>query len=138
MCVWDFNSQTVEPTTHLEKRVPGDNLKEPLEALAPRINDVVREAIGEDLARKRWDVDLKGVSGTALHLARECTYHMGNRRRTRVDSRSSVSRNASKSEYRRRTTEWRSLKAGILVWEGEVARFPDETTMRARATQETG
>jgi hypothetical protein len=30
-------------------------------------------------------------------------------------SRSNMSRKYSKSEYRRRTTEWRSLKAGMLV-----------------------
>lgn len=38
---------------------------------------------------------------------------------TLVDSCSSISRNASKSEYRRRTSEWRSLNAGILVYEEE-------------------
>lgn len=35
---------------------------------------------------------------------------------TLVDSRSRISRKASKSEYRRRTSEWRSLKAGMLVY----------------------
>ena len=34
---------------------------------------------------------------------------------TRVDSCSRMSRKASKSEYRRRTMEWRSLNAGMLV-----------------------
>ena len=37
---------------------------------------------------------------------------------TRVDSCSRMSRKASKSEYRRRTTEWRSLKAGMFVYHG--------------------
>ena len=34
---------------------------------------------------------------------------------TRLLSRSRMSRKASKSEYRRRTVEWRSLKVGITV-----------------------
>ena len=36
---------------------------------------------------------------------------------TRVDSRSNISLKASKSEYRLRTTECRSLKAGIFVYQ---------------------
>lgn len=41
---------------------------------------------------------------------------------TRVLSRSRTSRNASKSEYRLRTTECRSLNAGMLVWGVSVVR----------------
>jgi hypothetical protein len=44
---------------------------------------------------------------------------------TLVDSRSRISRKASKSLYRRRTTECRSLKAGMLVYmEGYIVSTP--------------
>lgn len=42
---------------------------------------------------------------------------------TLVDSLSRISLNASKSEYLRLTTEWRSLKAGMLVCNTWSARY---------------
>ena len=48
--------------THLEKRVPSDDSKEPLEALAPALDDLVREPVREDLAGQRRDVDARALA----------------------------------------------------------------------------
>ena len=43
--------------THLEERVPSDDGEEALEALAAALDDLVREAVREDLSGQRRDVD---------------------------------------------------------------------------------
>ena len=48
--------------THLEKRVPSDDSKEPLEALAPALDDLVREPVREDLAGERGDVHARRLA----------------------------------------------------------------------------
>jgi hypothetical protein len=49
---------TQNAATCLEKRMADDKLEEALEALAARFDRLGREAVGEDLARQRRDVDL--------------------------------------------------------------------------------
>lgn len=41
---------------NLQKRVTSDNREEPLEALTARLDDLIREAVREDLAREWGDV----------------------------------------------------------------------------------
>ena len=48
--------------THLEQRVPCDDGKEPLEALTAGLDDLVREAVCEDLSRERWDVHARRLA----------------------------------------------------------------------------
>jgi hypothetical protein len=47
---------------YLEKRVAGDDGEEALEALAAALDDLVREAVGEDFARQRRDVHARALA----------------------------------------------------------------------------
>lgn len=49
-----------EARAHLEERVARDDLEEALEAFPTLVDQVIGETIGEDLARQRRDVDLRG------------------------------------------------------------------------------
>lgn len=48
--------------THLEQWVASDHAQEPLETFSSSLDDFVREAVGEHLARKRRDVDASGFT----------------------------------------------------------------------------
>ena len=48
--------------THLKERVPSDDGEEALEALAAALDDLVREAVREDLAGQRGDVHARALA----------------------------------------------------------------------------
>lgn len=48
--------------THLEQWMASDHAQEPLETLSPGLDDFVREAVGEHLARKRGNVHAGGFT----------------------------------------------------------------------------
>lgn len=48
--------------TYLKQRMTGDYAQEPLETLSPGLDDFVREAVGEYLARKRRNVHAGGFT----------------------------------------------------------------------------
>lgn len=49
--------------TCLQQRMSGNDLEEPLEALSPLIDDVLGEAVGENLAGEGRNVDLRKTEG---------------------------------------------------------------------------
>lgn len=110
----------------------GDDLEEPLEAFAALLDDLVGEAAASQGActssvtlsrmmrrspghpdrRPAGESSLEACAATDLPLK---TLPGNGGMLTRCDSRSRISRNASKSEYRRRTDEYRTRNAGMLV-----------------------
>lgn len=48
--------------THLQERMPRDDGQKAFQALPPRLDNLLREAVGEDLARKRRDVHARGLA----------------------------------------------------------------------------
>jgi hypothetical protein len=82
-----------------------DNLHKPLQSISTLFNHFIREPIREDL-----------LSAEYSYSARErATFPGRGGIFTLVLSLSRISLKASKSEYRRLTTEWRNLNAGIFV-----------------------
>ncbi len=52
----------VDLSANLEEWVSSDNTQESLQALTPCLNDLIREAVGEDLSGKRGDIDTGGFT----------------------------------------------------------------------------
>jgi len=52
-----LNSAAGRLETHLKERMPRNDAKKALKALAPGLDDLVGEAVGEDLAGERGYVD---------------------------------------------------------------------------------
>lgn len=90
--------------------MPGNDLEEPLERFLPLGDEFVAEPVREHLF-ERSEVSFciwEGEKGGLTFPGREGMV-------TRVLSFSRMSRNASKSEYRRRTEDCSSLNAGMFV-----------------------
>jgi hypothetical protein len=51
-------------STYLQQRMPSNDTQKPLQAFPPSFDDLVREPVGEYLAREgsRWDVDASGFA----------------------------------------------------------------------------
>ena len=49
-------------TPRLQQRMPNHNLQEALQAFPPVLNHVVRESVGKDLARQRWNGDARRLA----------------------------------------------------------------------------
>lgn len=90
----------------------GDDLEEALKRFLPLRNDFVAEPVGEYLDTSRA-CEMGGDEEKGEGML---TFPGSWGIVTLVLSFSRMSRNASKSEYRRRTTDCWSLKAGMLVY----------------------
>ena len=82
-----------------------NNLHKPLQSISTLFNHFIREPIREDLSS----------AGYLCLAGNGATFPGRGGILTLVLSLSSISLKASKSEYRRLTTEWRNLNAGIFV-----------------------
>ena len=85
--------------------MPSYNLHKPLQSISTLLNNFISESIREDLSSAEY-LSLTGSGATFPGRGGILTL---------VLSLSRISLKASKSEYRRLTTEWRNLNAGILV-----------------------
>lgn len=57
-----LNKGSQHLASSLQQRVSSNNLKETLQSLAALLNDLIREAVGEDLSGEWGDVDSGGLS----------------------------------------------------------------------------